>query len=129
MRFQVYVLTSLLLAGGLPRARAEDDAWFAPDKGLHYGVSFGLAASGYGVASTFVERPGYRALVGFSFALSLGLAKEAWDAAGHGDPSWRDVSWNILGGLSGTALAWGIDRALKRRARMRSEPLTLGYRF
>jgi len=128
MRLSIYVLTALLLTSGLSRARAED-AWFAPDKGLHYGVSLGLAASGYGVASTFLERPAYRALVGFSFAVSLGLAKEGWDAAGHGDPSWRDVTWDILGGLSGTALAWGIDRALKRRARTRAEPLTLVYRF
>jgi putative lipoprotein len=118
----------LVVTTDVERARA-DDAWLAPDKGLHFGVSLGLAASGYGLSTVFLEPPRYRALVGFSFALSLGLAKEAWDAAGHGDPSWRDVTWDILGGLSGTALAWGIDLALKRRARIRSASRPLAFAF
>jgi putative lipoprotein len=119
-RFDAALLTVLLLGIQATRVRA-DDAWLAPDKGLHFGVSLGLAASGYGLSSLVLEEPRYRALVGFSFALSLGLVKEAWDAAGHGDASWRDVTWDILGGLSGTALAWGIDVALQRaRARGRA---------
>ncbi len=113
MALRVLLLSLLLSCAALSRARA-DDAWFAPDKGLHFGVSLGLAAGGYALSSVWLSPPRYRALVGFSFALSMGLAKEVWDAAGHGDPSGRDVTWDILGGLTGTALAWGVDLALKR---------------
>lgn len=131
MTLRVLLLSLLLSCAGVSSVRAED-AWLAPDKGLHFGVSLGLAAGGYGLSSLFLAPPRYRALVGFSFALSLGVAKEAWDAAGHGDPSWRDVTWDILGGLTGTALAWGVDLALKRARRQPVEhvwrPL-VAYRF
>lgn len=121
MIHRVLALSLLLSCATISRARADDDPWIAPDKGLHFGVSLGLAAGGYGLSSVWIEQPRYRALLGFSFALSLGLAKEAWDAAGHGDPSMRDVTWDILGGLTGTALAWGVDLAVKRSRRKRME--------
>jgi putative lipoprotein len=99
--------------------RAEDD-WIAPDKGLHFGLGAGLAAAGYGVASVWLEPRWARASVGFGSAFALGLAKEAWDASGRGDPSARDVTWDLLGALTGTGLAWGIDLAWQRGRRRRN---------
>ncbi|MFT3923720.1 MAG: hypothetical protein QM778_14405 [Myxococcales bacterium] len=133
MRFVALLLLASLCLSPNGTARAED-AWVAPDKGLHFGVSLGIAAAGYGVSSVWLERRPYRALSGFSVALAAGIAKEAWDAAGHGDPSWRDFTWDLLGSLSGTALAWGIDLAVaRRRRRCRAPRVSLGpgvvYRF
>jgi len=99
---------SLLLA---PRAaRASDaDPWFGPDKALHFGVSMGLAAGGYAAASPWLESRTERALVGGAFSLTLGAGKELWDLAGHGDPSFRDFTWDVIGTAAGLAVAVGID--------------------
>lgn len=117
------LLCSVALVALGPRSvKAEDDPWFSRDKGLHFGASLGLSAGGYGVSALWFERPAFRALFGFSFALSLGLAKEGWDAAGHGHPSARDVAWDVVGSLTGTAIAWGLDRAVSGMRRRRAKP-------
>jgi len=38
-----------------------------------------------------------RLAVGGGFAFSLGVAKELWDLSGHGDASWRDLTWDAVG--------------------------------
>ena len=99
-----------------PRAAtaSEADPWFGPDKALHFGVSAGLAAGGYAAASPWLEKRAERALVGGAFSLTLGASKELWDLAGHGDPSWRDFTWDVIGTAAGLALAVGIDALLNR---------------
>jgi putative lipoprotein len=90
-----------------PSARA--DEWWAEDKALHFGVSAGLGAGGYALASLHWDRPWQRALVGATFSLSLGAAKELWDLSGHGDPSWKDLAWDGIGTSVGVGLALGVD--------------------
>ena len=100
-------LISSLFCG---HAQASDaDPWFGRDKALHFGLSLGLAASGYAAASPFLESRSERALVGAGFSLTLGASKELWDLAGHGDPSWRDFTWDVIGTATGIALALGVD--------------------
>ena len=112
------VLVGMLLSAPSGRAQAQDDPWFAPDKGLHFGVSLALSAGAYGASVPWLERPASRALFGVSFAMTLGLAKEGWDATGRGDASLRDLTWDLVGSLSGAAIAWGVDRLVVRlRAR------------
>ena len=96
-------------------AASSPDPWFGPDKALHFGVSLGLAAGGYAASSPWLDRPGERALVGGAFSLTLGAGKELWDLAGHGDPSWRDFTWDVLGTAAGVALALGIDALVSPR--------------
>jgi putative lipoprotein len=123
-----WLLAGLVLGRAVP-ARADDaDPWFGRDKALHFGVSFGLAGGAYTLAAPWLKPPRWRALTGFSVAFAAGLAKEAWDATGHGDASVRDLTWDLVGSLSGTLLAWGVDRALGRR-RARRHPVTLGFAF
>ena len=50
-----------------------------------------------------------RLLVGGSVAMGAGIAKELWDLAGHGDPSWRDLTWDALGTAFGLVIAWTVD--------------------
>jgi len=44
----------------------------------------------------------------------LGGGKELWDLTGHGDPSWRDFTWDVLGTAVGVALAASVDALLSR---------------
>ena len=48
------------------------------------------------------------------FALGLGIAKEVWDLSGHGDASWRDLTWDVVGTTTGVLVAYAIDWAIGR---------------
>jgi uncharacterized protein YfiM (DUF2279 family) len=71
------------LATSLGHARsAFADEFWGPDKALHFGVSAGLGAGGYALASLGWEEPWQRALGGATLSLSAGVAKELWDLSG-----------------------------------------------
>lgn len=116
------VLGSTLVATSA--AASESDPWFGPDKALHFGVSVGLAAGGYGVSSLVLERPWQRALAGGSFSLALGAGKELYDLSGHGDPSWRDFTWDVAGTAVGLGIALLVDAALASNSRKTGPPQT-----
>jgi putative lipoprotein len=102
------VTVALLLALVGP-ARADD--WFGRDKDLHAAASAVIAAGSYGAVTPWIEAPAGRAAVAASVAISVGAAKEAWDAAGHGDPSWKDFAWDVAGTIVGVGVALLIDHA------------------
>jgi putative lipoprotein len=110
------VLALLLALGPALPARAQD-AWLGRDKFLHFGVSTALSASAYGVSAVWLERPGWRFLAGAAAALTVGAAKEIWDAAGHGDPSPRDLTWDAIGALTGASLALAVDFGVRHGRR------------
>jgi putative lipoprotein len=94
-----------------PAARAADpDPWFGRDKALHFGASFTLAAGGYAGAALLTDRTPVRAATGVGLALSAGIAKEVYDRYAGGDPSWRDLTWDVMGTATGVLVAWLIDR-------------------
>jgi len=91
-------------------ARAQDrDPWFGPDKALHFGFSVGLAGAGYGTSALFLDDRAGRALTGAGFSLALGAGKELYDLSGHGDPSWKDFTWDVAGTAVGIGLALLVD--------------------
>jgi putative lipoprotein len=98
---------------GSAQARAADpDPWLGPDKALHFGVSVGLAAGAYGVSSFVLDHPWQRAVAGASFSLTLGAGKELYDLSGHGDPSWKDFTWDVVGTAVGVGIALLVDAAV-----------------
>ncbi len=106
MRHSLIVLSLVL---GAAEARA--DSWVSEDKALHFGFSGAIAIGGYGAATSFSES--LPARVGFAASVSLlsGIGKELWDASGgNGDPSWKDLTWDVLGAAVGVAICWAIDR-------------------
>jgi len=121
-RRSVRLLVAVLFcAATAARAQSVDD-WFGADKALHFSVSALLAGTGYAAAAPVTERTAVRLGVGAGFALSLGIAKEIADAAGSGDPSWRDLTWDVPGTGVGVLTAWLVDLAMHaattpRRAR------------
>ena len=114
IRALVAPITLALAMAARPAAASDPDPWFGPDKALHFGVSAGLAAGGYAAVSPWLEGRGEKALVGGAFSLTLGAGKELWDMTGHGDPSWRDFTWDALGTAVGLALAVGVDALVGR---------------
>ncbi|HYQ43350.1 MAG TPA: hypothetical protein VER11_15320 [Polyangiaceae bacterium] len=112
-----------------PAAAGEPDPWFGPDKALHFGVSMGLAAGGYAAVSPWLDSRAQRALAGGAFSLTLGAGKELWDLAGHGDPSFRDFTWDVLGTAAGVALAVGVDALISNGKGAPVERATQGLVF
>lgn len=93
---------------------ADPDPWFGPDKALHFEAAGSLAVVGYaGAAMITTDRPA-RAGVGVALGLGAGIAKELWDLDGHGDPSWRDLTWDLIGATTGALFALGIDWTVHR---------------
>jgi putative lipoprotein len=107
----------LLLLAAKPARAADPDPWFGHDKKLHFEVSAALASGSYGAAALVTDDRRARLAVGGGFALSLGVGKELWDLSGHGDASWRDLTWDALGTVTGLALACAIDWATRRTTR------------
>jgi putative lipoprotein len=101
-----------VIASSAAAGAAETDPWIGSDKALHFAVSAGIAGAGYGVTTAFA-RDRWKALaIGGGAALAAGALKEGYDATGHGDPSWKDLGWDILGAAVGLAIAWGVDVAV-----------------
>jgi putative lipoprotein len=122
-------LTFALSLVSRPAAAAEPDPWFGPDKALHFGVSAGLAAGGYAALSPWLDSRAERAVGGAAFSLTLGAGKELWDLTGHGDPSWRDFTWDVLGTAAGVALALGVDALVSRNKDAPAERVAQGLVF
>jgi uncharacterized protein YfiM (DUF2279 family) len=100
---------TLLLAGaamlGASAAGAQStDSWVGTDKAMHLGLSapFGMFGATFaGAEASTATRLAYGTLIG-----SLpGLAKELSDMRGRGDPSARDMAFNVLGAALGALVA------------------------
>jgi putative lipoprotein len=130
---QAFLAPSLLTAGLAllcrPAAASDADPWFGTDKGLHFAVSAALSAGAYAASSPWLETRAERSMAGAGFALTLGAGKELWDLAGHGDPSWRDFTWDVVGTAVGVALAVTVDALLTPPARDRPEAAAQGLVF
>ena len=110
----VFSAALITLSPVLAHAQQTDpDRWFGRDKAAHFGVSAVLASCTYAVASSQFQ-PRYQPLViAGGITLAVGGAKETFDALGFGDPSWKDLTWDVIGTIVGLGLAWGIDLAVR----------------
>ena len=114
MSARLGALLSIALLSFSSTARAADpDPWFGPDKAAHFAVGFGIAAAGYGVGVAAFDERWAGLTLGGGVALSAGAAKEGFDAAGLGTPSWRDFLWTTVGGALGLGIALTFDAALR----------------
>jgi putative lipoprotein len=50
--------------------------------------------------------------VGAGLAIAAGAAKEVYDRYSGGDPSMRDLTWDVVGATTGAMLSWLLDRYL-----------------
>jgi putative lipoprotein len=115
------LLVSLTTALADPRVAHADsataDPWFGRDKLIHFAASGSLAIVGYAGASMLTENRPARIGAGAALAVGAGVAKELWDLDGHGDASWRDLSWDLIGAATGLLVSVGVDWAVHRMFR------------
>jgi putative lipoprotein len=124
MRALVPAGVALLLVSVASHARAQQaasdpDPWFGHDKALHFAASASIAVVAYGGAALVTDDRPTRIAVSASVALGAGILKELWDLSGHGDASWRDLTWDVVGTTTGVLFAYALDSAI---ARLRGHP-------
>jgi putative lipoprotein len=111
---RIIILTTFIACATFcSKAQAsEEDPWFGHDKALHFSATAILSSAGYAASVPFADTATNRSLTGASVAMTAGIAKELFDLAGYGDPSWRDFTWDIAGTVVGTAVALAVDLLL-----------------
>jgi putative lipoprotein len=107
---RVLALIAFLFPIGNVREAAAGDDLFGRDKALHFAASAGIALGGYGGTALFTEAERPRLLVGGGLALAAGIGKEIADRFTGGDPSWRDLGWDVVGTATGLASGWLLHR-------------------
>jgi putative lipoprotein len=94
-------------------ARADEaDPWFGRDKALHFSASAVIASGGYGLSRLAFDDRRSCLLIGGGLAAAAGIGKELYDLSGHGDASFRDLTWDAIGTATGLFVAWLVDRSL-----------------
>jgi uncharacterized protein YfiM (DUF2279 family) len=88
------------------------DRWFARDKAQHFGVTAGIAAAGYALASPLSKRTRWRVVVGTGAGIGTAAGKELRDRSVHGRGSWRDFAWGAIGTTSGVLIMRLVDKAI-----------------
>jgi putative lipoprotein len=109
----VLALAGTTFAAATARA-ADPDPWFGRDKALHFGASALIASDGYFGAALATDDRRVRLGVGGGLALAAGVGKELWDLSGRGDASWRDLTWDVVGTVTGLAFAAAADWAVAK---------------
>lgn len=112
---------ALVLAAALAAPTPASAQLLRRDDRLHFGLSALIAFGAYGVVALVDERESLRVGIGAAVALAAGVAKELWDLSGRGDPSWRDLGFDLLGTGVGLLAGWLLG-ALVRHLRGPTEP-------
>lgn len=94
-------------------ASADDDPWLSRDKGYHFAVSATIASGGYVAGAFLFDARGHALIFGASLTAAAGIGKEILDATGYGDPSWKDLAWDGIGMVTGLAVTWALDLAVR----------------
>jgi putative lipoprotein len=111
----VVILVSLAIPLSSAHAETPDaDPWWGRDKALHFSASASLAVVGYAGTSMGTENRSARAAGGAALAVGAGVAKELWDLDGHGDASWKDLTWDLIGATTGVLFSLAIDWSIHR---------------
>lgn len=90
------------------------DTWLGRDKAMHFAASAGIAALSYRVTASAFDDAGSRLLAAGGLTLGIGVGKELQDLLGDGDPSWKDLAWDVLGTGAGLFAAWMFETYVMR---------------
>ena len=111
---RISVLATWLVCLGSSRsAAATEDPWWGPDKATHFLASATISSGAYALGT--VARDSKLPTVGLALSVTIasGASKEAWDAMGHGNASWKDFAWDIFGAIAGIGLSFAVDTAVR----------------
>ena len=90
-----------------PWAGFDDLAGF--DKVEHVGANIAIVDVTWGVAAFFGAPLWARIVAGVGVGATISIGKELWDASGHGDPSFGDLSYDALGIGAGVGFALAAE--------------------
>ena len=112
-RWLAPLAVALIISGARPTLAAppavDPDPWWGKDKALHFGLSAGVAGAGYGLSALGTEDIRVRVAFGAGAGIVVGAAKELFDLAGLGHPSWKDFTWDVIGTALGVGISVSID--------------------
>ena len=94
-------------------AAAMEDAWWGCDKAAHFLASAGIAGGAYALGTVAWDSRMPTVGLSLGVAIGAGASKEALDAFGDGDASWKDFVWDVLGAIAGVGLSYAIDTAVR----------------
>ena len=99
-----FFLAFTLFTGGHP-ALSPTDPWFGRDKFLHFTVSAIIQCAAHSAirsrGASYAEASWGAAAV----TASAGIGKELWDRHQKRDFSFRDLTWDGIGGVAGAVAA------------------------
>ncbi len=99
-----------LLRVPLDSSRAPGDPWLGRDKAKHFGAAVVVQSMGYALMRRHGAARAPAQWRAAALTTALGVGKELWDGQGHGDASWRDVTWDGIGLVVGATLVHSLDR-------------------
>ena len=103
-------LVAVLFLAGCSTPGHPEDEWFGRDKAYHFvgGMGIGGVATAIALDSGEGEAESLVLAVGVTFG--IGAGKEAFDASVRKTYwSWRDIAWDIAGGLVGGVVVLQAD--------------------
>ena len=112
LRFHWAAVAAFLCVALPSQAQAAGDAWWGKDKQKHLLLSSGAALATYAWLGFFDVEPSVRTGATALVVLGAGALKEAWDLLGYGHPSWKDMTWNLIGLAVGLSVGWAVERWL-----------------
>jgi putative lipoprotein len=104
--------TSLLIPSLGFSQTANPDPWFSERKLVHFGASAELASNGYTLGTAFWDQLWPKLALGAGLGITAGVGKEVYDAANHGEFSFKDLTWDALGVATGLLVSWLLDKYL-----------------
>ncbi|MFO0758148.1 MAG: hypothetical protein U0359_16755 [Byssovorax sp.] len=117
-------LAALLLAPAPALAQqttaVDPDPWFGKDKALHATAGVLIAGGAYGASVPYTDQIALRIAFGAGLSVAAGGAKELFDLAGYGDPSWKDFTWDVVGAAIGVGVAVTLDLAFREPSPVRA---------
>ena len=103
---RICLAAGLLAAAGCAAVPVAQDPWFGRDKAEHFAGSALLSGVTTRVAVNQGLSDGEACGPALGVTLVVGLGKEAYDAnVKKTFWSWRDLTWDVAGGLTGYGLA------------------------
>jgi uncharacterized protein YfiM (DUF2279 family) len=97
------LLVFSLSSGGGPRSAA-GDSWLAADKVQHFFTSAFVQSITYGSLRAAGTSHGAALTAASVTTATVGIGKELHDLRGHGDPSVKDLAWDVAGAGAATVL-------------------------
>ncbi len=119
---RVLSLVLVLVLSLLAEAPARADDWWGSDKAKHLSVSLAMSAGWYTGLTLLGRDPRpQRLILGSGLALLPGLLKEIYDSGRPGNRfSGKDLTWDVVGVVSGGLLALGVELLITRWAARRA---------